>query len=420
MAQEINLLSKFKIMKKLFSFLSIILMGVLVSMSSCGKDDPKDDPPVDPGTSSSDLLVKKFDAAPTLDGTIDDMWAGCQKLVNTVEVPTLAARGTYLNSDGAGVEENLGLFEPYSGEKYDFTMRAGYTSDRIYMLIEWADEKDSKDRQSWYFDGTAKKWKQEHKYANTATDKFYEDKFAFLFPIGDVTGFSASTCYATCHQNLTIVNAKDKHTRHYLTVDGEKVDMWHWKRVRGTYMNQVDDQMMIYDDPAKQSAANGRHGDATGSAGYANNSVTLNNGTENVSVPKYIIPGETDYYWIDADQIANGTAKEVTGVDANGVLTFSDATTLDPSTGGFEQGTGNKRVPSVTTKAFTLGRADIDIMAKHTGTGWICEVTRKLNTGDADDVVFELNKEYPFGFAIFNNAAIAHAIKPNLLLKFAK
>jgi len=196
--------------------------------------------------------------------------------------------------------------------------------------------------------------------------------------------------------------------------------MWHWKRVRGTYMNQVDDQMMVYDDPAKQSAANGRHGDATGSAGYANNSVTLNNGTENVKVPKYIIPGETDYYWIDADQIADGTAKEVTGVDANGVLTFSDASTLDPSTGGFEQGTGNKRAPSVTTKAFTLGRADIDIMAKHTGTGWVCEITRKLNTGDVDDVVFDLNNEYPFGFAIFNNAAIAHAIKPNLLLKFAK
>jgi len=84
----------------------------------------------------------------------------------------------------------------------------------------------------------------------------------------------------------------------------------------------------------------------------------------------------------------------------------------------FEKGTGNKRMPSVTTKAFTLGRADIDIKAVHTGTGWVCEFTRKLNTGDDDDVVFETSKTYAFGLAIFNNAAIAHSIKPNLLLKF--
>ncbi len=407
-------------MKKYLILLVVFaIFGALAS--SCNKDDdPVDDPPpVDPGSSTTELLVKKFSAAPTLDGTIDGMWGTAQKLTGTTEVPTLAARGTYLNSDGAGVEETLGLFAPYSGEKYDFTMRAGYYGDDIYFLLEWADDEDSKDRQSWYFDPSDKLWKGEHKYANAANDKFYEDKFAFLFPIGDVTGFNASTCYATCHQNLTIVNAKDKHSRHYLTVDGEKIDMWHWKRVRGTYLGQVDDQMMTYDDPAKQSAANGRHGDATGEGGYSNNSQTLTiTGTStDVSVPLYVIPGETGYYWIDKDQISNGTAVLITEVDANGVLTYVGGT-INPANGGFEQGTGNMRIPSVTTKPFTLGRADISIKAVHTGTGWICEFTRKLDTGDDDDVVFDITKEYPFGFAIFNNAAIAHAIKPNLMMKF--
>ncbi len=407
-------------MKKYLILLVVFAIFGAVA-SSCNKDDdPVDDPPpVDPGSSTTELLVKKFSAAPTLDGTIDGMWGTAQKLTGTTEVPTLAARGTYLNSDGAGVEETLGLFAPYSGEKYDFTMRAGYYGDDIYFLLEWADDEDSKDRQSWYFDPSDKLWKGEHKYANAANDKFYEDKFAFLFPIGDVTGFNASTCYATCHQNLTIVNAKDKHSRHYLTVDGEKIDMWHWKRVRGTYLGQVDDQMMTYDDPAKQSAANGRHGDATGEGGYSNNSQTLTiTGTStDVSVPLYVIPGETGYYWIDKDQISNGTAVLITEVDANGVLTYVGGT-INPANGGFEQGTGNMRIPSVTTKPFTLGRADISIKAVHTGTGWICEFTRKLDTGDDDDVVFDITKEYPFGFAIFNNAAIAHAIKPNLMMKF--
>ena len=54
----------------------------------------------------------------------------------------------------------------------------------------------------------------------------------------------------------------------------------------------------------------------------------------------------------------------------------------------------------------------------HTGTGWVAEFTRKLNTNDPWDVVFDPAAELPFGLAIFDNAAIAHAIKPNLNMKF--
>ncbi|RLD65147.1 MAG: hypothetical protein DRI84_07385, partial [Bacteroidetes bacterium] len=240
-------------MKKYFNYLSVILLGGLLVLGGCKDDDPVDPitpPDPGPGESSTELLVKKFDAAPTMDGTIDDMWSKAQSLVGETEVPVLADRGTWLNSDGQGVEETLGLFDPYAGEKNAYTLRAGYFGDRIYFLMEWEDASDSKDRQSWYFDTDDMLWKGEHKYANTNDDKFYEDKFAFLFPIGDVTGFSTSTCYSTCHENLAIANDMDKHTRHYLNVDGEKVDMWHWKRVRGTYAGQVDDQMMTYADPA--------------------------------------------------------------------------------------------------------------------------------------------------------------------------
>ncbi len=410
-------------MKKnwLFKVFAILLVGFLVVNVSCSTDDDTtDDPtgPTDPGTSTTELLVKKFTSAPTMDGTIDDMWGTVQTLTGTTEVPTLAARGTYLNGDGEGVEEGLGLFAPYSGEKYDFTLRSGYAGDRIYFLMEWDDADDSKDRQSWYFDETDHLWKGEHKYANDANDKFYEDKFAFLFPIGEVAGFNASTCYATCHENLTLANAKDKHTRHYLTTEGQKVDMWHWKRVRGTYAGQVDDQMMTYEDGPYDSSSNGRHGDSTGEGGYSNNSQTLNNGDADVSVPLYVVPGGTDYYWISMDDFG-GSAKLVTEVDINGVLTLEDDTTIDPNGDtGYAQGSGAKRIPSVTTKPFTLGRADIDITAVYTGSGWVCEFTRKLNTGDADDVVFNVAEELDFGLAIFNNAAIAHAVKPNLKMKF--
>lgn len=399
-------------MKNYYKFITLAFAASLLSFTSCTKDDEPEGP-VDPGESSSELLAKKFTTAPNLDGDIDEIWGTAQRLVSSVEVPQLGPRMTYLNSDGAGVEEELGLFFPSAGESYNFQMRAGYTATDIYFLIEWDDADDSKDRQSWYFDSSSKTWKGEHKYANDANDKFYEDKFSFLFPIGEVAGFSASTCYATCHTAQSITTPKDKHTRHYLNNEGEKIDMWHWKRVRGTYLGQVDDQKMVYDDASKGSGANGRKGDATGSGGYSNNSQDLGG----VTVPKYVIPGQSGYYWIDQDQIENGTAKLITAVDANGVLSY-DGGTIDPSTGGFEQGSGNMRIPSVTTKPFTEGRGDISITAVHTGSKWICEVTRKLNTGDADDVVFDANNELDFGFAIFNNAAIAHAVKPNLKLRF--
>ena len=391
----------------------------IIAMFAISCDNGTDDPPidVDPGESSSELLVKNFTAAPTMDAVVDDMWGTAQKLVSNTEVPNLGARLTYLNSDGEGVEETLGLFAPYAGEKNNFTMRSGTFGDDIYFLIEWDDAADSKDRQSWYYDNG---WKGEHKYANTSDDKYYEDKFAFLFPIGDVDGFSTSTCYATCHTVSSIENAKDKHTRHYLKTEGQVVDMWHWKRVRGTYANQVDDQKMTYKEGPYTSASNGRTGDADGIAGYAGNSQTLMiTGTQDeVSVPLYVIPNETEYYWIDKDQIAAGTAKLITAVDANGVLSYEGGT-IDPADGGYEQATGTKRIPSVTTSAFEGPRADINIKYEYTGTGWVCEVQRKLNTGDPDDVIFDpAVAELPFGFAIFDNAAIAHGIKPGLVLKF--
>jgi len=368
--------------------------------------------------SSSELLVAKFASAPSLDGDIDDMWNLAQKLVGTTTVPSnLGPRMTYYNEDGIN-EDLLNIFEAYTGETNDFTMRSGYVGDDIYFLIEWEDLEDSKDRQSWYFDPSDKLWKGEHKYANASDDKFYEDKFAFLFPIGTVTDFSSSSCYATCHTESTIAKDKDKHTRHYLKNEGEKIDMWHWKRVRGTHNDRIDDQRITYEETPYTSSSNGRSGDEDGQSGYSNNSQTLNNGDEDVSVPLYVIPGGTDYYWIPVAQLDN-EAKKVESVDINGVLTLEGGGEIDPTDdAGYDQGTGNKRFPSILTRDFTGGRADLTIKAKHTGSGWVVEFTRKLDTQDDDDVVFDTTKEFPFGFAIFDNAAIAHGIKPGLNMKF--
>ncbi len=406
-------------MKKLqLNALMILMFGLMMMfVSSCGDDNP----PVDPGTSTTELLAKKFTSAPTLDGTVDEMWKTCQTLTGTAIVPDAGSRGS-ADFNGDGSNDPVGVFDPYTGESNNFNLRAGTFGERIYFLLEWDDKEDSKDRQSWYFDSSSKRWKGQHKYANTKDDKFYEDKFAFLWAATDVAGFAANTCYATCHQGLAVTDPSQKSSRHYTNNPGELVDMWHWKRVRcSVEPTTLDDQRMIYKKHTGNADVNGRTGDA-GDKGYHGNSqkLPLDGTGEEVSVPKYIIPNGTDYFWITKDQIDNGTAKLVTGVSSDGILSY-DGGSINPADGGYESKTGNKRFPSVYLENFTGSKADIAIASKHTDKGWVCEFSRALDTGHSDDdVKFDTSKEFPFGMAIFNNAAIAHEIKTNLVLKFEK
>ncbi|MEY3194400.1 MAG: hypothetical protein RIQ78_497, partial [Bacteroidota bacterium] len=58
----------------------------------------------------------------------------------------------------------------------------------------------------------------------------------------------------------------------------------------------------------------------------------------------------------------------------------------------------------------------------HNGKGWVIEIKRALKTGDTEnqDVDFSSLEDQPFGIGTFGQADIAHALKPNLLLKFNK
>jgi hypothetical protein len=84
-------------------------------------------------------------------------------------------------------------------------------------------------------------------------------------------------------------------------------------------------------------------------------------------------------------------------------------------------GVGAKAIPGLTVIGYTGSRGDISCKASYTGTGWILEIKRALKTADAVyDVDFSSLEDQYFGFAIFENAQIAHSIKPGLLLKFQK
>ncbi len=393
-------------MKKTLFYLPLVLiLFAILTFSSC-KDDPATTPA--PITSTTELTSKLVTTAPVIDGTIDVAWDVCDILTGTATVPNLA-------ND----------FKYFVGESYTFSMRSMYDASNFYLLLEYADPTNSVDRMSWYFDSAVKLWKQQSKKPLTANDKFYEDKFAFLWPTASTAAaWPTTTCYNTCHSVPAGVGF-DTENKHFTNSASEVVDQWHYKLVRTGPGNQTDDQMQVYIDPnaptAEDMKEGGRRSDPKTTGGVADNKQTLTiTGTAtSVSVPKYVIPGKTGYSVITKTEIDGGTAKLITAVDANGVLTYAGGT-IDPTDAGYVAATGAKRFPSIIFNGAMDGsRGDVATFVNHTGTGWVIEIKRSLATTDLiNDVQFDITKEYMFGFAIFENSAVAHGIMANLKLIF--
>jgi len=399
-------------MKKLNLFLAVL---ALLGFANCTHDDtPSGGGGTDPGVGESTdvLLVKKFSTAPTFDGDIDEVWSEARPLVNAATVTPAGDRVITLNgsSNGDLSLEPTDLMDAYTGESYKYSLRGGHDGEYLYLLFEWEDESDSRDRQSWYFDGAASKWKQENKYANHKNDKFYEDKFGMMFPIGDVEGFTEGTCTVTCHGGLLDPQPGEKVTRHYMKNEGEIADFWHWKRDRHALAEACDDGFVQWEDDYEYASANGRKNDE-GISPYSTSMKFTDEVTE-MSGPKYVIPNKENYYWITQADIDGGTAVAVTGVAADGTLSLANNTLINPNGDpSYSQGFGNKRMPSVIINPGGQGndrRSEVQIKSTHTGSGWQLEIRRKLNTGDPTDADFTPGQTIPFGLVIFNNAAIGH------------
>lgn len=384
----------------------VLFVGYMVS---CTKENQMLDLPKI--ISKTDLVSAKTTAPPVIDGSVDALWENSAKLQFDAEVP----------------DTKSDIFRSYVGKVIPgVTLRSAYDGQNIYFLAEWTDPTQSLVREPWYFDPATKRWAQEEgapTFSVTGTitrPAFYEDKMAMLWNVGNsVTGWNGATCYKSCHTGLS---AADGFTRHHTNSPSERIDMWHWKLVRtGTPNAQFDDQ---YQD---NTYPNGRKSDDKTSGGYTDNTQTLviTGTTTNVTVPKYFVPNKENYYWILQSEIDGGTAKKITAVDSTGVLTYSGGT-IDPNSDvKFQRngtGVGAKVIPGIYTAPFVGSRGDITCATVYTGSGWILEFKRALNTGDTkqQDVDFSSLQEQYFGVGIFENAQIAHAIKPNLKLTFAK
>lgn len=390
--------------------ISTIILGIGYAVS-CTRDDQALET-VQPINSSTDLVSLKVTTAPVIDGIIDAMWANHPELEFSTSVPEVTGD----------------VFRGYTGNIIPTVkMKSAYDNENIYILLKWTDPTKSLTRQPWYFNPTTKKWAQEKGSYDFSSipirQPFYEDKISFLWNInGTVNGWNNGTCYKSCHTALPSLDGSSRHFTNYTT---EKIDMWHWKSVRGGVngANQLHDQ---YQD---NTYPNGRKGDP-GVDIYQNNSQKLavtGDPQTIVDVPKYVIPGKSGYGWIMNSEVTEGTARLVTAVDANGVLTLNNGVTINPNADIEYQragaGVGAKAIPGLTLNdGYTGSAGDVYCKTSYTqGEGWTMEIKRALKTGDAvfDADFSSLNDQY-FGFAIFENAQIAHSIKPNLVLKFRK
>ena len=372
-------------MKKMFVFVSLLMLASLV-LSACGTPAPTEapvvateppaptEPPMPAWTAPEGALVAApVDAAPNLDGMGDDAaWASATEIV----VPV------------AGGFNNFAT---------DVSIKAVYTADEVYFLMTYADPTESWFRSPWQKqeDGT---WKQIKDADDKGGDnnKYYEDKFAFIWSINNsIKGFETTGCFVACHagENSDVKPYGNKYT----SAEGELGDIWHWKSVRN--LNQVDDQYLDatrFDAEKAKEAGRKSDAKAEGSGGYSDNYATMPDPADATkTVPDKTKPGFT-----------SPSIDMTTG--APGFILASEKVALDQA--ALDAMPVGSYIPGIVKSEITGDRGDIKAGWKYANGMWTIEFGRKLVTGSETDVQFsDMAASYYFGVAIFENAQVRHA-----------
>jgi hypothetical protein len=271
------------------------------------------------------------------------------------------------------------------GGTTDVAVRAVYTQDTVYFLIQYKDATESVKREPWQkqADGS---WKQLKDPADKGGDNntYYEDKLAILWNISS-PAFEQRGCLSACH-----TGEGKPYGNKYTATPSERLDMWHLKGVRTGPVGQVDDQYVDNTryDPEKAREA-GRKSDPNTGGGYKANV------SDDKKGPKFALKGNQPAppYWIvDADKEPFDDAKYKAGDE----------------------------VPGIIIAPFTGDRGDIAAHIAWKDGMWTVKMARKLVTNSEFDVQFsDLKKEYAFGVSVFDNAQVRHAFAAGVLkLKF--
>jgi hypothetical protein len=265
--------------------------------------------------------------------------------------------------------------EPVAGANGTVTTRALYTDDRLFFLFKWKDPTQSVTKQSWMFDG--------HKWVHL---KGNEDRIALLFEITRINKFATRGCAITCHSPADVPRADWKYAT---KTDDEKGDLWHWKAARSAPYDYADDAWLtVAGNPTGSYRETGRRKDVGGGGDFKNETAVgtrplyMQDPAIKPSVPGFLLMDEalkiTDYSLFKTGDI------------------IPYRLPLKPSG----------------------SRLDVKATSRYADGGWMVMLSRKLNTGHEDDVVFNPKKRYSFALAVFDDSGSEHskATEPMTLL----
>jgi len=260
------------------------------------------------------------------------------------------------------------------------TLKAAYTADTLYMLVQYADPTHSVRRGPFQkqADGS---WTKLKDPADKGGDDnvYYEDKWAMIWPINNsIKAFDKEGCAALCHKG----QGKPFGNK-YTAEAGEMGDIWHMKGDRTAPWGFIDDQYVDHTryDP-KDSPNAGRKSDPGGPLGEYTGFNLVNGKPQFMNRDGKPANAGGTYYIKRGDEVP-----------------FDD--------GKFKPG---DEVASFIINPLQGDRADIRVAVKWDNGVYTSVLSRKLVTGSKFDVQFsDLSKRYGFGFAAFDNAQVRHA-----------
>lgn len=245
--------------------------------------------------------------------------------------------------------------EQFAGKKADVTAKALYSADTVYFLFKWEDATQSTVKGAWEFDGQT--WS--HQKGN-------EDRISLLFEINRINNFATKGCAVTCHGPA---GKPAKEFKFATASAAEKGDLWQWKAARSDPYQSVDDGWLTV-----AGEKTGRQNDAGGGG-------DVKNEVEDKSKPMYMQdPGKSPSapgFLLMEEAIE---IKDYSVFKAGDVITYQMPKKPDGS------------------------RADVKAISSYADGGWTVMLSRKLDTGHDDDVVFNVRKKYPFALALFDDS----------------
>jgi hypothetical protein len=271
------------------------------------------------------------------------------------------------------------------------TLKAVYSGDTLYMLVQYTDPTQSQ-RRGPYQKQADGSWKKLADPQDKGGDDniYYEDKWAMIWPIANsIKGFEEKGCAVLCHEG----QGKPFGNK-YTPGEGQLGDIWHMKGDRTAPLGHVDDQYVDhtrYD--AKASPNAGRKSDPGGTLGEY--------------TPVALVAGKPQFMNRDGKPAGAGGTYWIKRGDE---VPFNDT---------FKPG---DEVASFIINPLQGDRADIQVAMAWSQGVYTSVLSRKLVTGSRFDVQFaDLGARYAFGMAAFDNAQVRHATSDDpLFLVFAK